>query len=194
VTRARSSLPISRSIRRPLCRTHISAHRSAAAAAAGSYCIYWPRRRRLTFSHDEPSTAPVAPSGGRVGSFPHGWTSKNYVICVRFHCDGTSSYHTTNTLHGRRAKSHVDTQTSYSRPPIDPYLTSPLLQILAAPLSAWHDTHITVPGPGWRRPHRLAAWRAVVSGVRRMNQVNARRARLVPGLVTVFGRVYHLGM
>ena len=30
---------------------------------------------------------------------------------------------------------------------------------------------------------------AVVSGVRRMNEVNARRARLVPGWVTVFGRV-----
>ena len=39
-------------------------------------------------------------------------------------------------------------------------------------------------------------WRrgVVVSGVRRMNEVNARRARLVPGWVTVFGRVYHLGM
>ena len=34
----------------------------------------------------------------------------------------------------------------------------------------------------------------VVSGVRRMNEVNARRARLVPGWVTVFGRVYYLGM
>ena len=34
---------------------------------------------------------------------PYGWTSKNYVICVCFHCHGTSSYHTTNTLHGRRA-------------------------------------------------------------------------------------------
>jgi len=34
----------------------------------------------------------------------------------------------------------------------------------------------------------------VVSGVRRMNEVNARRARLVPGWVTVFSRVYHLGM
>jgi len=28
-----------------------------------------------------------------------------------FHCHGTSSYHTTNTLQGHRAKSHVDTQT-----------------------------------------------------------------------------------
>jgi len=34
----------------------------------------------------------------------------------------------------------------------------------------------------------------VVSGVGRMNEVNARRARLVLGWVTVFGRAYHLGM
>jgi len=34
----------------------------------------------------------------------------------------------------------------------------------------------------------------VVSGVRRMNEVNARRARLAPGWATVFGLVYHLGM
>ena len=33
----------------------------------------------------------------------------------------------------------------------------------------------------------------VVSGVRRMNEVNARRARLAHGWVTVSGRVYHLG-
>jgi len=32
----------------------------------------------------------------------------------------------------------------------------------------------------------------VVSGVRRMNEINARRALLVPGWVTVFVRVYHL--
>ena len=42
-------------------------------------------------------------------------------------------------------------------------------------------------GVGWRRG-------VVVSGVRRMNEFNARRARLVPGWVTVFGRVYYLGM
>jgi len=30
-------------------------------------------------------------------------------MCVWFHCHGTSLYHTTNTLQGRRAKSHVDT-------------------------------------------------------------------------------------
>ena len=45
-------------------------------------------------------------------------------------------------------------------------------------------------------PPATLNWRrgVVVSGVRRMNEVNARRARLVPGRVTVFGRVYHLGM
>jgi len=40
---------------------------------------------------------------------------------------------------------------------------------------------------GWRRG-------VVVSGVRRMNEVNARRARLVPGWVTVSGRVCRRGM
>ena len=40
---------------------------------------------------------------------------------------------------------------------------------------------------GWRRG-------VVVSGVRRMNELNARRARLVLGWVTVFGPVYHLSM
>jgi len=34
----------------------------------------------------------------------------------------------------------------------------------------------------------------VVSGFRRMNEVNACRARLVLGWVTVFGRVHHLSM
>jgi len=54
----------------------------------------------------------VAPPRGMVGKLPrYGRTSKNYEICVCFHCHGTSSYHTTNTLQGRRAKSHVDTQT-----------------------------------------------------------------------------------
>jgi len=42
---------------------------------------------------------------------------------------------------------------------------------------------------------RRKEWRGVmVSGVRRMNEVNVRRARFVPWWVTVFGRVYHLGM
>jgi len=48
----------------------------------------------------------------------------------------------------------------------------------------------------WWCSSDTVGWRhgVVVSGVRRMNEVNARRARLVPGWVTVFGRVYHLGM
>ena len=41
--------------------------------------------------------------------------------------------------------------------------------------------HRTI-GPGWRRG-------VVVSGVRRMNEVNPRRARLVPGWVTIRLRV-----
>jgi len=50
-------------------------------------------------------------------------------------------------------------------------------------------------GPA-RRAASRAQWRrgVVVSGVRRMNEVNARRTRLLPGWVTVFGRVYHLCM
>ena len=47
--------------------------------------------------------------GGKLP--PYGWTSKNYVICVCFHCHESSLYHTTNTLQGRRAKSYVDAQT-----------------------------------------------------------------------------------
>jgi len=43
---------------------------------------------------------------------------------------------------------------------------------------------------------RTTRWRrgVVASGVRRMNEVNARWVQLVPGWVTVFGLVYHLGM
>ena len=54
------------------------------------------------------------------------------------------------------------------------------------PASSQCDTNVWYQ-TGWRRG-------VVVSGVRRMNEVNARRARLVPGWVTVFGRVYYLGM
>jgi len=42
--------------------------------------------------------------------------------------------------------------------------------------------------------HIFAQNGGVVSGVRHMNEVNARRARLVLGWVTVFGRVYRLGI
>ena len=42
--------------------------------------------------------------------------------------------------------------------------------------------------------HQMDLHVCLLSGVRRMNEVNTRRARLVPGWVTVFGRVYHLSM
>jgi len=61
-----------------------------------------------------------------------------------------------------------------------------------------HDRHSELrwQWAGSTRCEDNYCWRrgVVVSGIRRMNEVNARRARLVPGWVTVFGRVYHLGM
>ena len=43
--------------------------------------------------------------------------------------------------------------------------------------------------------HKLKHRRGVVASVvRRMNEVTLRRARLVLGWVTIFGRVYHHGM
>jgi len=89
---------------------------------------------------------------GEGEASPHyGWTSKNCVICVCFHCHGTSSYHTTNTLQGRRAKSHVDTVhrqynrdwgTSHSRPPNRPIPhLPPCYKILAAPPDAAYIAH-----------------------------------------------------
>jgi len=70
--------------------------------------------------------------GGKLP--PYGWTSKNYVICVCFNCHGTSSYHTTNTkpykfpMHCSKCVSFWGTSYSRRSSPIDPYLTSPLLQ------------------------------------------------------------------
>ena len=61
----------------------------------------------------------------------------------------------------------------------------PLPASVVATADPCYDHEVTIIG--WRRG-------VVVSGVRRMNEVNARRARLVPGWVTVFGRVYHLGV
>ena len=42
--------------------------------------------------------------------------------------------------------------------------------------------------------HRRTRRGVVASVVRRMNEITLRRARLVLGWVTVFGRVYHHGM
>jgi len=56
-----------------------------------------------------------------------------------------------------------------------------------APSSTTTYSGITFIDPeGWRRG-------VVVIVVRRMNEVTLRRARLVLGWVTVFGRVYHHG-
>jgi len=69
---------------------------------------------------------------GEASPHPYGWTSKNYVICVCFHCHGTSSYHA-RQIHCKAVEQRAtlihrqynrDWGTSYSRPPIDPYLTS----------------------------------------------------------------------
>ena len=50
--------------------------------------------------------------------------------------------------------------------------------------------------PRLRHRRHTRRWRhgVVVCGVRRMNEVNARRARLVPRCVSIFRWVYHLGM
>jgi len=49
--------------------------------------------------------------------------------------------------------------------------------------------------PAIKRHVSTSWWLGVVAGVvRRMNEVTLRRARLVLGWVTVFGRVYHHGM
>ena len=75
----------------------------------------------------------MAPPEGEGGSFPlYGWTSKNYVICVCFHCHRTSYDKYIARPSSRATLVHRqynrDWGTSYSRPPIDPYLTSPLLR------------------------------------------------------------------
>jgi len=78
--------------------------------------------------------------GGRGKLPPYGWTSKNYVICVcafivmqllritrQIHCKAIEQRAT--LIHRQY---NGDWGTSYSRPPIDPYLTSPCYKILAA--------------------------------------------------------------
>jgi len=78
----------------------------------------------------------VVPPGGKGEASPYGWTSKNYVICVCFPCI-TRLIHCT-AVEQRATLIHRqynrDWGTSYSRPPIDPYLTSLCYKILAAPL------------------------------------------------------------
>ena len=72
------------------------------------------------------------------------------------------------------------------------YVTRDFIQLVVQPDYCRQCFETVYPLP----PTTVAGWRRgiVVSGVRRMNEVNALRARLVPGWVTDFGRVYHLGM
>ena len=77
--------------------------------------------------------------GGSGGSFPpYRWTSKNYVICVCV-CDFIvmELLRITRQIHCKAVEQRItlihrqynrDWGTSYSRPHIDPYLTSLLLQ------------------------------------------------------------------
>jgi len=87
------------------------------------------------------------------------------------------------------------------------YITVQCLSVCLSHRSIATDGLLQGSGTGGREIYAASAqaeqraalcnvWRRgiVVSGARRMNEVNARRARLVPGWVTVFGRVYHLGM
>jgi len=70
----------------------------------------------------------------------YGWTSKNYVICVCFHCQFVMELlRITRQIHCKAVEQRAtlihrqynrDWGTSYCRPTIDPYLTSPLLQNL----------------------------------------------------------------
>ena len=58
------------------------------------------------------------------------------------------------------------------------------------------DRNVTTDYCDVTSPYVLSGWQrgVVASVVRRMNEVTLRRARLVLGWVTVFGRVYHHGM
>ena len=113
-------------------------HTTAAAAATA--------RRRRNSSHRRTSyywwlrsrvvSVSGAARGGRGKLPPYGWTSRNYVIYVcafvvmelvritrQIHCKAVEQRAT--LIHRQYSR---DRGTSYSRPPIDPYLTSPLLQ------------------------------------------------------------------
>ena len=95
---------------------------------------------------------------------------------------------------GEGAGCPLPTKKPYSRSrPFSPRT----LTLRASPLTRNRRLGLGLSQHDWLDPPYLTLpWRrgVVVSGVRRINEVNARRTRLVPGWVTVFGRVYHLGM
>jgi len=57
-----------------------------------------------------------------------------------------------------------------------------------------HPNDVLISPAAFAAPTVVTDTDSVDSGVRRMNEVNPRRARLVPGRVTAFGRVYRLGV
>ena len=84
--------------------------------------------------------------GGKLP--PYGWTSKNYVIYVcafivmellritrQIHCKAVEQRAT--LIHRQYNR---DWGTSYSRPPIDSYITPPCYKILAAPLQMLYES------------------------------------------------------
>ena len=87
-------------------------------------------------------------SGAARGEASPLWVDVQKLCNVCFHCHGTSSYHTTHCTAAEQRATLIHRQynrdwgTSYSRPPIYPYLTSPCYKILAAPLprSRWITT------------------------------------------------------
>jgi len=100
----------------------------------------------------------------------------------------------TRRRRGRQRRCPAPTSTSsttaaarVNRPVARPSYTTPVSHRQSRTCPVYMHTHTHTRARGWRRG-------VVVSGVRRMNEVNARRARLVSGWVTVFGWVYHLGM
>jgi len=53
---------------------------------------------------------------------------------------------------------------------------------------------VIAPSPSRSLTHQVGGVAQRSAAFGRMNEVNARRARLVPGWVTVFGRLYRLGV
>ena len=106
---------------------------------------------------DAPPPSVDASSGAARGGWveaspPYGWTSRHLTLCNyvcafivmellritrQIHCKAVEQRAT--LIHRQYNR---DWGTSYSRPPIDPYLTPPPLKILAAPLDANADNNV----------------------------------------------------
>ena len=107
-------------------------------------------------------------------------------------CVLSLSWNTTNTVQGRRAKSHVDTQTiqpglgtSYSRPPIDPYLTSPLLQNPGGATSRRYRLETTMLTKKYvvvRKSRNGESRSAIVSGSRELQKTQPQELQLGVGM------------